>query len=197
MEIWKKIKGYDDYFVSNKGRIKSCKNKKEKILKQSSDSRGQYLLIHLSKNGCCNTKLVHRLVASAFIENPNGYEQVNHKDCNKKNNNLENLEWCTMSYNLKHAYKNGLIKVPTYKGQFGIYHNKSMACVIIFPDGNEKTFYSFAEFNRCTGADHTSVCWASKHRNLPYKFHRGKLKGCVLLSVFKPYVGKKRKETNA
>lgn len=108
-EEWKNIKGYSNYMVSNKGRVKSLgrwvnyKNKgkrwkKEKIMKPSVDKIG-YLLIGLWKNGKQKFFTVHRLVAQAFIPNPNNLPQVNHKDENKENNVVKNLEYCDAKYN--------------------------------------------------------------------------------------------------
>lgn len=99
-EIWKDIEGYEgDYQVSNLGRIKSFKGKKEKIRKPGV-IRGGYLGIMLSKNNKSKSFKIHRLVAMTFIPNPNNYPEVNHKDENKKNNCVDNLEWCTKRYNL-------------------------------------------------------------------------------------------------
>jgi hypothetical protein len=101
-EIWKDIKGYENkYQISNFGRVKSLnylRTKKEKLLKVHSDKNG-YLVLNLSKDGKSKCVKVHRLVAEMFIENPHNYTQVNHKDENKKNNNVNNLEWCTIKYN--------------------------------------------------------------------------------------------------
>ena len=108
-EIWKDIKGYEDYYkISNLGRIKSIDRfekkgksiilKKGVILKQYID-KGGYLRITLHKNNIAKTFRVHRLVAQNFIDNPNDLEFVNHKDENKQNNNVNNLEWCTRKYN--------------------------------------------------------------------------------------------------
>lgn len=108
-EVWRKISGYEEYEVSNLGRIKRlsydkkvCGNAKqhceEKILKLQTRKRG-YQAVMLSKNSKVKTFLVHRLVAIAFIPNPNNLPQVNHKDENPSNNCVENLEWCTQKYN--------------------------------------------------------------------------------------------------
>lgn len=106
-EEWRDIKGYEGlYQVSNLGRVKSLKrivragkNKQRivngKILSPWKTSHG-YLSVSLGRN---NKFAVHRLVAIAFIENPHNYPDVNHKDENKTNNILENLEWCNHSYN--------------------------------------------------------------------------------------------------
>lgn len=108
-EIWKNIKGYTNYMVSNMGRMKSLKRMvvrnnnrpllvEEKILKPSVNKKG-YLFICLRNNGKLKYFRLHRLVAEAFISNPNNYPCVNHKDENKQNNCVENLEWCTVKYN--------------------------------------------------------------------------------------------------
>ena len=111
-EIWKDIPNYETlYQVSTLGRVKSLGNrsnhKKEKIMKQRLTHKG-YLRLSLCKNGIQKQKMVHRLIAETFIPNPNNYEQVNHKDGNKQNNNINNLEWCNNSYNQLHANKLGL-----------------------------------------------------------------------------------------
>nr|DAX05603.1 MAG TPA: homing endonuclease [Bacteriophage sp.] len=106
VEIWKDIKNYEGlYQVSNLGRVKSFRNwhgKSERILKFNINSSGYYRAC-LSKNSKQKYFFVHRLVAQAFIDNPNNYSVVNHKDENPKNNNVENLEWCTFKYNMNYG----------------------------------------------------------------------------------------------
>lgn len=125
-EVWKPIKNYEGlYEVSNFGRVKSMPRlkinhggkqlTKEKILKGNDFNKG-YLKVPLTDNNHVRKYfLIHRLVAEAFIINDNPKEKtdVNHIDGNKKNNCVNNLEWCTRSYNLHHAYENGLR--PTVK----------------------------------------------------------------------------------
>ena len=107
-EIWKQIKGgYEEYQVSNFGQIKSLKNKNEKILHLYKDRQG-YMNVRLCKDGTVKKFKVHRLVTMAFIENLNGFPEINHKDGNKENNFVENLEWVTRSQNIKHAFDTGL-----------------------------------------------------------------------------------------
>jgi len=112
-EIWKDIPGYEGYYqVSNIGRVKSLSRKvynregyhisKERILKQHSN-KGGYRRTRLLKNGIFKTLFVHRLVALAFIPNPNKYPDINHKDENPSNNCVENLEWCTEKYNMNYG----------------------------------------------------------------------------------------------
>ena len=98
MEIWKPIKDYPDYMVSNLGRVKSLRFGKEKILKTQSDKDG-YKKINLFKDKKSNNKKIHRLVAEAFIPNPNNLPCINHKNEIKDDNRLENLEWCSVAYN--------------------------------------------------------------------------------------------------
>lgn len=99
MAQWKVIKGYEEeYAVSDKGEVVSFHK-----LKQA--EKHGYLCATLSKNGGqLKVKYVHRLVAEAFLENADNLPQVNHKDKNRKNNNVENLEWCTAEYNNRHAH---------------------------------------------------------------------------------------------
>ena len=112
MESWKQVVGYEGlYEISSIGQVRSVLRKVwnpgrkcyrtqySRILKQTLDSHG-YKRVTLSKDGNINQFLVHRLVAIAFIPNPNNYKYVNHKDENTMNNSAANLEWCTNSYNL-------------------------------------------------------------------------------------------------
>lgn len=105
MEEWRDIIGYEGkYQISNFGRVKSFKRYKEgKILRAKNNK--EYLSIGLSngKDGKQKYYLIHRLVAEAFIPNPNNYPIINHIDENKKNNKATNLEWCTHKYNINYG----------------------------------------------------------------------------------------------
>ena len=119
-EIWKDIKGYEGYYqISNCGRVKSlertaiakCNSIRrvpEKILSICNDKDG-YNIITLTKNSKKKTFKIHRLISQYFIRNPKNKPEVNHKDGNKQNNNINNLEWATESENTTHAHKIGLI----------------------------------------------------------------------------------------
>lgn len=108
MEIFKPIKGFESlYEISSKGSVKSLK--KNIILKKRFQSNKTYEIVTLCKKAKHSTFRVHRVVAETFIPNPLGLEQVNHKDCNKLNNSADNLEWCSRSDNMIHAFKNGLL----------------------------------------------------------------------------------------
>lgn len=101
-ENWKKINDYPNYEISNLGNVKNAKGK---ILKHRIN-KGGYLDINLYKDGKSKSYLIHRLVAEAFIDNPNNLPQVNHKDENRQNNSVENLEWCDSKYNNNYGNRN-------------------------------------------------------------------------------------------
>lgn len=127
-EIWKDVVGYEGlYQVSNLGRVKSLehfvptkngavRNSPSKIRINCFD--GKYYHVILYKQGRRKVALVHRLVADAFIPNPNNLPQVNHKDGNKLNNNMDNLEWCSAQDNILHAFATGLCNpsITHYRG---------------------------------------------------------------------------------
>ena len=114
MEEWKDIEGYEGlYQVSNEGRVKSLQREivykdgrkkvlEEKILHSFLSDLGYYHVM-LSKDGVSRRYKVHRLVAKAFIPNPNNFPIINHKDENPKNNVVDNLEWCTQGYNVRYG----------------------------------------------------------------------------------------------
>lgn len=118
-EIYKNIVGYEGlYQVSNIGNVKSLprivkenfggeRTTKERILKRRIDNKG-YDRVALYLNNKPLNYRVHRLVAMAFIFNKNKHPQINHKDGNKLNNSVNNLEWCTNTTNMDHAKRNGL-----------------------------------------------------------------------------------------
>lgn len=107
MEIWKEIKDYPLYQVSNLGRVKSLRFGKERIIKGGIDTRG-YSMMNLTGNNCRESVLTHRLVAKAFIPNLENKPNVNHINGIKTDNRVENLEWCTQRENVIHAFENGL-----------------------------------------------------------------------------------------
>lgn len=106
MEIWKDIKDYEGlYQVSNYGRVRSLNYRntgRVEVLKSIEEQQG-YLQIHLVKNKKRATFKIHRLVAETFIQNPERKPQVNHKDEDKTNNRVENLEWCCCNYNINYG----------------------------------------------------------------------------------------------
>lgn len=110
MDKYYKIKGYEDYYITKSGKIFSTLTNKE--LKYDKSCRG-YCKVKLMDRriGRYITLQVHRLVAIQFIPNPNKLPEINHKDGNKSNNSIYNLEWCTSEYNHRHAKENGLYKI--------------------------------------------------------------------------------------
>ena len=147
-EVWKPIPGYEDFYcVSNLGRVKSLdrvvisnkgitRNVLGHILPQRY-YKNRYLVVFLSKDGKQKPYKVYRLVAEAFIPNPDPKPVVNHKDCNKLNNRAENLEWLTQKENLDHAFINGCRR------------DKSMVTLV----DTGFTFLSIREASNVTGID--------------------------------------------
>lgn len=125
-EIWKDIENYDGvYQVSNLGRVRTKDRmierkyhngyvRKGQIIKLQKDKDG-YLKIHLYKNGKPKMYRVNRLVAETFISNPNNLSQVNHKNLDKQDNRVENLEWISAIDNVRHAANFGLYHHPERK----------------------------------------------------------------------------------
>ena len=156
-EIWCPIKGYESiYEVSDKGRVRSLKFGKERILKPIRNKDG-YLLVNLCKNGEIKHCLVHRLVAKTFIPNPQNLPEVNHKDEDKENNSVQNIEWCDRKYNINYGTRTDRCSKPvlqfTKDGEFvkewksirdaernlGYFHNNISSCCT----GRLKSAYNF------------------------------------------------------
>lgn len=179
-EEWKQIKEFADYYVSNFGRVWSNSSKKG-ILKFSCDKHG-YLHVALYKDKKRYTKLVHRLVAEMFIENLNGYTEINHKDENKGNNNVENLEWCTRKYNIFYgrAGKERYINVGLTQ-RYSRNDLKVVECLDIESGKVVHKFNSIAEASRtmslktkgsikCVRSNIASCCNQRKFRNTAYGY---------------------------
>lgn len=119
-EIWKDIEGYEGYYqVSNQGRVRSVDRyvnskhgkrlSKGQIIRSSPNVDG-YLCLTLSKDNHQSFVRVNRLVAEAFIDNPDGLPVINHIDRNKMNNNVDNLEWCTVEYNTRYSSAKAIVQ---------------------------------------------------------------------------------------
>lgn len=109
MEIWKDIENYDNYQASNLGNIKNIKT--DKNLKQYKITNG-YLQVELWKNGKGKKMLVHKIIANTFLSNINNLPQINHKDENKQNNCVDNLEFCSSKYNSNYGTRNLRLSSP-------------------------------------------------------------------------------------
>ena len=170
-EVWKDISGYVGlYQVSNFGRVKSlqrvikvkhptgCTYTKRwlcRILKPVKDTNG-YSVVSLGKH---NRKLIHRLVAEAFIPNPENKPHINHIDGNKTNNFLENLEWATVSENALHSHRVLRHKsVNPTLGKFGKNHHNSKIVLQIKDGKIIAKFYGAAEAERKTKINRTAIC---------------------------------------
>lgn len=158
-EIWKDVKGYaGKYQVSNFGRVKSLNYNnigKSRIMKPNIYKTG-YVSAGLSLNGKEKRFLIHRLVAEAFIPNPDNYPVVNHKDENTQNNRADNLEWCTQKHNINYGTRNQRIAKVFSIGI--IQYSKDLKKV--------KEFESMADAEKATGINKSHICRCCKgHRN--------------------------------
>lgn len=126
MEVWKDIKGFEGHYaVSSYGRVKSLDRTiqgkrfkmhiRERVMRQHVGRDG-YPAIQLFLDRKPFTFKVHRLVAKAFLDNPDNLPEINHIDGNKQNNAVQNLEWCTRGHNIRHAFKTGLIDPKKRRG---------------------------------------------------------------------------------
>ena len=149
-EEWRDIIGYEGlYKVSNKGRVKRLQGKgckQERILKPSKNGPG-YLRARLSKDGKSINHSIHRLVANAFVDNPQNLPEVNHIDENKENNNVNNLEWVTSKENGNHGTRNERIAKTKNKPVIGISK-----------DGKSYLYFNCAkDAERDTGIHHGNI----------------------------------------
>lgn len=179
-EIYKDIEGYEGlYKVSNLGNVKSvgryvlCRDGQhkpvyEKVISPGNNGAG-YLFVYLWKDNKSKRYYIHQLVAKAFIENPNNYTKVNHKDFNKANNTIDNLEWCTDSQNMAHC--------SGYK----VYVIEEDKTTIL------DKFNSLTEAGLQLNKDKTTIRFYCRKNNLRYSDYYNK----KVYFSFKPYIGKK------
>ena len=137
-EEWKEIKGFNNYHISNLGRVYS--NKRKKFLHPSKNTWGYFGVMLYDNNGIRKRMPIHRLVATHFIKNEKNKNEVNHIDGNKENNSVTNLEWCTRRENMIHAYKLGL-EISPMKGKFGLENKRSKQVLQFDNKGRLIAFY--------------------------------------------------------
>lgn len=162
-ERWADVDGYEGiYKVSDQGNVFSVKRRSPNgnlqggyLLKPQHYGNG-YVFYHLTKNGKTKGKLAHRLVAKAFVDNPNGYPEVNHLDGNKDNNKASNLEWCTRSHNNAHAVRTGLRDIRPMQEE--AYKANRKAVVFRFDGREVARFPSMRDAALVSGVNYGSIC---------------------------------------
>lgn len=164
IEEFRDIEGFPNYQVSNIGNVKNIKKNEYKL--PGYDDHG-YLKVDLYNNAKRSSKKVHRLVAQAFIPNEENKPEVNHIDGNKTNNKVTNLEWCSKSENMQHAYATGLVHCYGRKPSYGMLGKKN-------PNGGgqkpikvletNKEYRSIAACARDLGLRDRSICDCLKGR---------------------------------
>ena len=197
VEIWKPIENFEnEYEISNMGNVRSKTRfihyadgriiKRNGIIRKPVEVRG-YLQINLSKNGQTIRKYVHDLVAQAFIPNPHGYTEINHKDYNKHNNCVDNLEWCNHQYNINDMHQHYNIKIhhnicincgketQSYKAL------RCLQCDLIFKQSKSRKpnreqlkalirCNSMIKIGKMFGVTDNSIRKWCQYYNLPYKY---------------------------
>lgn len=161
-EIWKNIDGFESYYISNKGRVASVSLQ---AIKRNSKDKGfvvkiikpiivaGYSCVSLRNNNEVKLVKVHRLVAKAFIKNKKGLEQVNHKDENKQNNCVDNLEWCDSRYNNNYGNRIKKTKVKL---------SLPVACYDL--KGNKIKEYKSMQSVKVDGFNPSKVCAVCKQK---------------------------------
>lgn len=174
---WKDIVGYEnEYQINQFGEIRtlndSPKLKKYDVLKPQISKRNGYVYQMLYKNGKEKLLRVHRLVAMAFLPNPNNLPQVNHKDGNKQNNSVDNLEWCEQSDNMKHAYKNGL-QIPSENQRKAIINTNKLKQKKVCQIKDGKIINTFSGISEASRQTKISISCISRCCNLKRKSTNG------------------------
>lgn len=148
--MWKEIKGFEGlYQVDECGNVL---NLKKGVFLKPFDNGNGYLKVHLLKNGKDTKKYIHRLVAEAFIPNPEGLAEVNHKDEDKTNNYVHNLEWCSRKYNLNYGRHNQKMSLTKSKAILQIDSNNNLI----------REFISAREAEKVLGINNSNIIQCCK-----------------------------------
>ena len=153
---WRNITDYEGiYIVSDNGEVARIRTGKYRLLKPRASKKG-YLKVNLSRNGKMKTVYVHRLVAQHFIDNPNGYDEINHLDENKTNNRASNLEWCSRKHNVNYGSRTSIQK-----------HKVSKPVVCISTRGDRLIFNSVTTAGQATkvSTSNISACCKGKRKS--------------------------------
>lgn len=174
---WVDIVGYEnEYQINQFGEIRTLKNsakrKKYDVLKPQISKRNGYVYQMLYKNGKSKLWRVHRLVANAFLPNPNNLSQVNHKDGNKQNNSADTLEWCNQSSNMKHAYINGL-QTPSENQKRAVISANKLKQKKVCQIKNGKIINTFSGISEASRQTKISTSCISRCCNLKRKSTNG------------------------
>ena len=171
-EVWKPIEGTEGkYEVSNTGKVRSNGTHVTRGIRElnpKTDKYG-YQTLTIFYNNKKRSRTVHRLVAEAFIPNPDGFPQINHIDGDKTNNAVGNLEWCTVRHNIKHAFDIGLKEKSRLRAlQIGIESNKKKSKPIIAMDSNGSAyeFVSISEASRKLNISRANIQQVLKNDSL-------------------------------
>lgn len=169
-EIWKTIKGFENYKVSNTGKVYSLD--KSKVMKPWKINSG-YQAIALVDKGISKRMLVHRLVALNFIDNPLNKPQVNHIDGDKLNNSVDNLEWTTASENINHNKVLGRLDTHTAREALNKVQTKAVNQLDIATGKVIATYNTISEASKSTGSQNgkiTMVCQGKRNSHNGYRW---------------------------
>lgn len=167
--IWKHIPGYSNYCINNLGEVVNLETFQKRV---AVDVKGNgYLRVILYGKNKSRKAAVHRLVAEAFIVNSENKPQVNHLNSNPSCNWLTNLEWCTQSENMKHAYCYGNYTPPTHwLGKKGKENPSSKMIRAIYDDGSTEYFDSLREGALKLNMHHANIIYSAKNNKRLKKY---------------------------